>query len=96
MPFLCTELTRTANGPARNLEVALDDKRGEMYSAPPPPAYIAFSGTGTTLRSEAVPSSDSLVFTADSVAGAQSLVDEGRPTTTLQVRTYDGKKLRIK
>lgn len=35
--------------PNGGLSVSLSDKTGEKYTPPPPPAYIAFSGTGTSL-----------------------------------------------
>lgn len=35
--------------PTGGLSVSLNDKTSEKYTPPPPPAYIAFSGAGTTL-----------------------------------------------
>jgi hypothetical protein len=35
--------------PKGGLSVSLSDKTQEKYVPPPPPAYIAFSGSGTSL-----------------------------------------------
>ncbi len=35
--------------PKGGLSVSLSDKTGEKYVPPPPPAYIAFSGQGSSL-----------------------------------------------
>jgi hypothetical protein len=32
------------------VHVNLEDKRAEEYTPPPQPAYVAYSGTGHTLR----------------------------------------------
>lgn len=79
------------------LEVALEDKRSEEYVAPPPPAYVAFS-KGTALGSVQKSSTEALVINAELIAslGPASPLDESKPSTTLQVKTVDGKRLRIK
>lgn len=77
------------------VDVHLDDKRGEDYVPPPPPAYIAFSGQGVSLRSE-TSSSSSAGFTATMLASVDVTVNDAAPTTVLQIRTHDGKKLRLK
>jgi len=81
----------------RSLDVALEDRRSEEYHAPPPPAYVAFS-KGATLGSVEKDSTDSFIITPELIAsvGAVDAIDESKPTTTLQVKTVDGKKLRIK
>ena len=79
---------RSASGPG-GLEIKLADKRGETYT---PPAYVAFSG-GAALGTSA-PSSDDAVF-ADDGTPAPAL-NEAEPSTTVQVKTSDGKKLRLK
>ena len=71
------------------LDVALADKRGETYV---PPAYVAFSG-GATLGTSAPVSGDA-VFTDDGTRPPR--LNESEPSTTVQVKTSDGKKLRLK
>ena len=78
------------------MDIHLEDKRGEDYQAPPPPAYVAFSGAGVSLRSE-VNSSGAGVVTPAVLGGVDVPgVDESQPNTTVQVRMHDGKKLKIK
>ena len=31
------------------IDVTLEDKRGEKYTPPPPPKYVAYSGQGATM-----------------------------------------------
>lgn len=76
------------------LEVKLRDKRGEDYVAPPPPAYVAFSGPASTLGSS-VPSLGNAVFSPASLAGVNTEWGGGAETTVL-VRTTDNKRLKIK
>ncbi len=66
--------------------------------APPPPAYIAFSGEGATLRGAgAAGTGGAFVFSEGVLAGVQvQPVDETAPTTTLQVKTVQGKKIKIR
>lgn len=68
--------------------------------APPPPAYIAFSGEGATLGGSGAASGASggaFVFTESALSGVQApTVDESAPTTTLQVKTVQGKKIKIR
>ena len=76
----------------------LIDKRSEDYVAPPPPAYIAFSGTASTLGSGTTPAgSGAFQFTSEILADVEiPPVDESQPTTTLQVKTIQGKKIKIR
>lgn len=77
----------------RNLDVSLEDKREEEYI---PPAYTAFSG-GNSLGSSSSSTSSAYTFSPEMMAGADlSAVDETQPVTTLQIRTHNGKKIRIK
>lgn len=80
-----------------DLDVRLEDKRGEDYVPPPPPAYIAFSGTGSSLRSDAS-STDAFVFSAASLDDVPPLiVDPGQPSTMVQIKFPSGSKpLRVK
>lgn len=75
------------------LDVRLDDKRSEDYI---PPAYVAFS-SGTTLGGTR-DTSTSYIITPEILATLPPLtaIDESKPTTTLQVRTHDGRKLKLK
>ena len=57
------------------------------------PAYTAFS-SGTALGSSS-PSSASGAFVPSSLPPAP-ILDDSAPSTTIQVRTSDGKKLRLK
>jgi hypothetical protein len=81
-----------------DIEVHLNDKRSEDFVPPPAPAYVAFSGTGATLGGSASASGGAaFAFTAQALAGvAGGAVDEGAPVTVLQVRTADGKKIRLR
>ena len=78
----------------------LADHREEDYVAPPPPPYIAFSGQGAVLRrdpSESASASEANIFSPEILLDIEiPPVDESRPTTTVQVRTTQGKKIRIK
>ena len=72
--------------------------RTSLYAQPPPPpAYVAFS-KGTTLGTSS--SSDGAwVATAEAVAAVAASeweVNEGAPSSTLQVKTLDGKRLKIR
>ena len=86
-----------SQGHPGDLDVALDDKRGEDYVPPPPPAYVAFS-SGTALGSSSS-SSEAWVANADilsTVSENDWKLDESQPNSTLQVRTLDGKRLKIR
>lgn len=80
------------------VEVALNDKRGEDYVAPPPPAYIPFSGTGATLgAASSSAGSGAFVFTSQLLSAVTvPSLDESAPITTLQVKTANGKKVKIR
>mmetsp|Transcript_3523 Transcript_3523/g.5485 ORF Transcript_3523/g.5485 Transcript_3523/m.5485 type:complete len:193 (+) Transcript_3523:408-986(+) len=99
------ELAMNSGGDPRglmDLDVNLVDNRGEDYRAPPPPAYVAFSGPATTLgggnpNSGAAAGATAFIFTTEGAAGVTiPEVDDSQPSTLLQVRTSQGKKLRIK
>lgn len=76
------------------VDVQLMDKRQEDYQAPPPPAYIPYSGSGS--RVGATSNSDAFIFSVDVLDLGELAIDESKPTTTVQVKTYDGKKLKLK
>lgn len=65
----------------------------ELFQAPPQPKYVAFGGTGRTLGSSApAPVSESLAASAASGLEAANqpiqglVVDESKPSTSIQVR----------
>jgi hypothetical protein len=85
--------------------VVLADQRSEDYVAPPPPAYVAFSGGKALGKEKSVPVSsedqndDSAVciFSRESLETVVApVLDESRPTTVLQVKTLAGKKIKMK
>lgn len=83
-------------GASDDMEVSLNDKRSEDYIAPPPPAYVAFSkGTALGSSSSASGTGGAWVSSPDD-APAPAVVDESKPNSTLQIRTYDGKRLLVK
>jgi hypothetical protein len=95
-------LSEMSQGSQGEIEVALNDKRTEDYVPPPPPSYVAFSG-GTTLGTSNATGGDSgaWVIKEDdkdlvSVNATGVTVDESQPNSVLQVKTLDGKRLRIR
>ena len=90
--------------------VGLVDKRGEEYDPAnhsggggggmgggggSGDGFAAFDGEGTSLGSAATPATAGGVIVPDSDATAPT-VDDGQPTTSIQVRLLDGKRLVIK
>lgn len=73
-----------------NLNVSLSDKRGETYEAP---AYVAFSG-GATLGGSSSEASTDAVFSDDGTEAPA--LNDAEPSTTVQVKAADGKKMRLK
>lgn len=78
----------------KEMNMSLVDKRTEDYATPPEPLYNAYSGSGCSVGSSA-PVAGAVVASGDSKAGTFSL-DESQPTTTIQFRLSDGKKIRAK
>lgn len=90
------EITRQVGGRLDAMDVQLADKRSEDYVAPPPPAYVAFSGTGSTLRGLSR-NTEGLVFSAEVLSDVEIPAPDSVPgTLTIQVRTPSGKRLKIK
>jgi UBX domain-containing protein 1 len=96
------ELSMVDGKPVTGMDVALEDHRGEDFVPPPPPAYKAFSG-GNTLGAAVVVSDASnsapdvpCVFTAEALSGVDATVDGAKASTTVQVKTPAGKKIRLK
>jgi len=72
-----TELRSTyPNG----LEVALEDKRTQTYTPPPPPKYISFSGEGASMGAAAASTGGAVDLSA---TGGKPVVDEGKPKTSI-------------
>ena len=75
------------------VEISLVDKREEAYVAPPPPAYTAFSGEGQVMGSRTYGAE--AVIRGDEVQTAERpVIDDKKPTTTLQIRLHNGQRLR--
>lgn len=72
------------------------DKNGEDYVAPPPPAFVPFSG-GVTLGGPSI-SEGAVVVDPELLAilPPSPVVDESQPVTTIQIRTLTGQRLRIR
>lgn len=86
---------REFEGADRNLDVhvTLEDKRSEVYT---PPAYVAFSGSGQTMGSSGTGADTSAVLSSADESPGNFEVDESKPTTTLQIRLLNGKRIRQK
>jgi len=82
-------------GATGDMEIDLVDKRGEEFVAPPPPAYIAFSGEGNSLSAGGDADAESH-FDPSNIPDGEPTVDASAPSTTLQVRLSSGKKIRMK
>ncbi|GMF28137.1 unnamed protein product [Phytophthora lilii] len=74
------------------VEISLVDKREEDYVAPPAPAYTAFSGEGQTMGSTSY-AAEAVIHGAD-VPAERPVIDDKKPTTTLQIRLHNGQRLR--
>lgn len=76
----------------QQVEVALVDRRAEDYEPPRAPAYTAFSGEGQRMGGAQV-APDAVIHGAQ-VPAERPVVDDKQPTTTLQLRLHDGRRLR--
>ena len=70
-------------------DLELVDRRGEVYT---PPAYVAFSGGGRALGTTPTQPTQPAVEPAEEPPAV--VVDDAQPTTTLQVRLANGKRIR--
>lgn len=66
--------------PDGNVDFGLEDHRDEDYTPPPPPKYVAYSGTGHSLGGEEV-KAESLGVNTD--AGIKPDVDTTKETTKI-------------
>eukprot|EP00163_Fabomonas_tropica_P007249 TRINITY_DN1696_c0_g1_i2.p1 TRINITY_DN1696_c0_g1~~TRINITY_DN1696_c0_g1_i2.p1 ORF type:complete len:342 (-),score=89.83 TRINITY_DN1696_c0_g1_i2:361-1386(-) len=91
------------------VQVGIDlvDKRGEDYKEPPKPKYTAFSGGGARLGDAPTPSGPgggaaAAGSSAGGGAGTAStsaptnVVDDSKPTTSIQIRLSDGTRIKGK
>jgi len=74
-----------------DVNVSVVNKMKEEYTAPPPPAYVAYSGGGASLGESVV--SEGAVVTASDTAEVP-IVDESKPKTTIAVRLVTGKRMK--
>jgi UBX domain-containing protein 1 len=89
------EIIRSSGGRRHDLAVSLVDKRSEDYVPPPPPAYVAFSGTGSSLGVTA--NESAIIFTPDLLQSITiPILNESEPVATIQVRAHNGKRLKIR
>ena len=70
----------------KKVGVSLEDKRKEKYRPPTPPAYVAYSGAGESLSS-----TEGVGLEVNKETG-KPVVDESKPTTSLQIRFHNGER----
>ena len=56
---------------------------------------MAYSGSGSTVGGNNI-SDDAYIFTEDALTPYELTVDETKPTTTVQIKLHDGKRLKLK
>jgi hypothetical protein len=79
-----------------NVAIELSDKRGEDYSLPPPPAYVAFSGEAMSLGRGSTTVSPGII-TPDMIPSTNPPeVNSTAPITTIQLRLASGKKIKMR
>jgi len=90
--YVPRELRASRKDPSKPMNISLADKRPETFV---PPAYVAFS-SGTSLGGGAglAVGADGLFDPAVLPMGLE--LDDGAPSTTIQIKTRLGKKLRLK
>lgn len=81
------ELEEEAAG--RQIYTDLVNKQHEEYKEPPKPKVIPFSGQGQTLGGP----SSSAAPPPPTELPSEIVVDESKPTTTIQIRLADGTRL---
>lgn len=75
--------------PDGNIDFSLDDHRDEDYTPPPPPKYVAYSGSGVSMGEEV--KAESLGVNAE--AGVKPDVDDSKETTKIQIRFHNGERV---
>ncbi len=81
-------------GSGKEVHIALDDRRGEDYRAPTPPPYVAYSGDAMTLGGGETKLDSAYIFAM--ISNPIPVVDSSQPTTLLQIKLQNGKKLKLK
>ncbi len=87
--YVPRELRPTRKDPSKPMNISLADKRSETYT---PPAYVPFS-SGTSLGGGS-PNHGGSFDPATLPMGPELVANEA--TTTIQIKTSSGKKLRLK
>jgi hypothetical protein len=77
----------------QSVRLALADRRHETYTPPVAPSYVAFSG-GAALGSTHATTSEGIFSPGTLPMGPE--LNPNEPSTTIQIKTNDGKKLRLK
>ena len=76
----------------KGCSVALEDKRSQTYTPPPPPKYISFSGEGQSMGGAAQSTGGAVDLNA---TGGKPVVDESQPKTSIQFRFHNGQRAAI-
>lgn len=76
--------------PDGNVDFSLEDHRDEDYTPPPPPKYVAYSGSGHSLGGEEV-KAESLGVNAE--AGIKPDIDTSKETTKIQIKFHNGERV---
>ena len=84
------EFRDQSRNPKEPVNISLSDKRSETYT---PPAYVPFSN-GTSLGGGAQSDISDMFDPATLPMGPE--LDNGEASTTIQIKTNNGKKLRLK
>lgn len=81
--------------PKGGLSVSLSDKTGEKFVPPPPPAYIAFSGQGTSLGGSS--NTQANKFAKKSKACENFILEPNRnkEITAIRVRLLNGQAITL-
>lgn len=82
------ELLATTRG--RPVAIQLEDRSQEEYQAPPPPKYVAFSGTGL-----AVDRTSSQPIGSVNMNSPDPPIEPSLPTTNIQIRFHNGQRKNI-
>mmetsp|Transcript_27074 Transcript_27074/g.26133 ORF Transcript_27074/g.26133 Transcript_27074/m.26133 type:complete len:148 (+) Transcript_27074:269-712(+) len=69
----------------KGVSVGLEDRRKDEYRPPTPPKYVAYSGEGQSMGG-----TQGQGLAVNASAGGKPVVDEGAPSTTVQIRFHNG------
>jgi len=73
----------------KGLKVGIKDRTKHDYELPPPPKYVAFSGSGTTLTAPS--SGKSHLLVQQDIKPQPPKIDHNKPITRIMIRLHDGK-----